>query len=480
MDMLSDRLADIKRAKCADPKIRPENKEPTLAEIEQSHILYINSSFKPFVSVAYEYSKVGAKEGRANFGKDLTFEIPMFGEFFTDMVMHFVFDALLPAAPGGVVRCAEFLGHRFTEQTLLEFNGNRLDVYDSNVMNYHYNFSVLPNQRDAWKRCVGQEIPQAGYLYQDLATDGYKEVRFISNGYQTYKTAHRNIELWIPMLFWFNKDPRLAFPSTAVSIGARNIKLKLAAADLLFDGTAGFLTPNITVSDLYVNNIFLSPGISDMFLKKVGYTLIRVYKYQVAQCSENTGELKIDELRFPTETVYVGFRPRVNLLAANRMEDWHRYYLPNSSVIPMPIAYLNPGIPPPTYLLDVGFCTLKNAVLPTSSVNMKSNAIELYKAFPSRFTTDYVPYVFSSNIHNTPEDPGIHMLNFCFRPGEYQPSAYFNFSQSREIYIGWLSAKDSLGIDIISAATPADMVVVGIALNFIVLAQDTAVLRYNL
>ena len=61
---------------------------PTLRSIEKTHILFINSSFKPFVAMAHEYSRTPPRQGKAQLGGSFSFTLPVIGEFVNDMVMY--------------------------------------------------------------------------------------------------------------------------------------------------------------------------------------------------------------------------------------------------------------------------------------------------------------------------------------------------------------------------------------------------------
>ena len=59
---------------------------PTIADIEQTHVLYVNSHFKPFVSMGYEYHKIQSSCGNIALGNEITFEFQQFGDFIHDIV----------------------------------------------------------------------------------------------------------------------------------------------------------------------------------------------------------------------------------------------------------------------------------------------------------------------------------------------------------------------------------------------------------
>jgi hypothetical protein len=64
------------------------------------------------------------------------------------------------------------------------------------------------------------------------------------------------------------------------------------------------------------------------------------------------------------------------------------------------------------------------------------------------------------------------MINFCLYPGTYQPSAHINISRAREFYIQYTSS-------IISTVVNGTLIIVGIAINFLLVSDGSAVLRYS-
>ena len=81
---------------------------PTLVDIERTHILFVNSHFKPYVAIAYEYNRVRSNAGSATFNTQVTFSIPQFGDFFADMVVNTTLEqtsatqGVVPALPAAI------------------------------------------------------------------------------------------------------------------------------------------------------------------------------------------------------------------------------------------------------------------------------------------------------------------------------------------------------------------------------------------
>lgn len=74
----------------------------------------------------------------------------------------------------------------------------------------------------------------------------------------------------------------------------------------------------------------------------------------------------------------------------------------------------------------------------------------------------------------TPEDLGALMINFCLYPGTYQPSGHINVSRAREFYLEYTSDPA-----VINSTSDGVLVVLASALNFLLISDGSAVLRYS-
>jgi hypothetical protein len=471
-DLLNKRLKEIERLRCKNPAIKDST--PTLVDIERTHVLFVNSHFKPFVAVAYEYNKIGVQEGIVEFGGNITFSIPQFGDFFNDMVLNVRLTGLQAGVTSSQARYCEFLGHRLLQQTLFEVNANNLDQYSSNVYNFHYQFKVPESKRRAWKQCVGQEVPNEAYLTQNPLVDEYRELKYIVNGPQTPKAAHAvggmDVEMWIPLLFWFNLDPRLSIPSVSIPYGQRFIKMQLATLEQIAQGVPfpDITAPRISLCELYINNIFVNPEIHDIFIKRVGFSLIRVHRENITICDANSGAVLQDQLKYPIETIYMGMQPNINQAS---MENWHRYSFITDVTRTYPVAIANPAAPP-AWVLAFAPANEKHQTPTVDTLRVSTVGIDLWQTTPASFFNVYTPYMYGGNNVSSPDDKGVYMIPFNLYPGSYQPSGHINLSRTREFYINYTSS-------VVSAIVPATLYVVGIAINFLLITDGSAVLRYN-
>jgi hypothetical protein len=554
-ELLKKRLGSIKQARAAAGM---KDTTPTLLDIERTHVLFMNAHFKPFAAIGFEYHKVNPDSGGANLGSEVRFSIPQFGDFFNDMALYLKFDSAVytsdETAPNqDVIRYCDYPGERIMERVKFDVNGNPLDEYTRDVYNFHRQFVVQPNKKAGWDRLVGQETPREAYLQQVSDTQPDKRIKLsVMDGYQTGKGSHESLELMIPLLFWFNKDPRLSIPSVSIPYGQRFLNITLAkSSDLIekvtpagADGKDTGAVPDLKVAEcsLFINNIFVNPEVHDIFIKRIGFTLIRVHRMQTTRVDKDNANILLNKMKWPIETMFVAVKPTANGVD-DPLQTWHRFSKTTAATTPFDgivggrvdatavddvFSFTSePALSPVgtaaaqlaeynaiTYTTAAGAALLSAATVAADAVGADSDSvhaavaaaaegvstfgsletplidirrdsptieklsitahgIDIYKEMPGTFFHSYTPYTYGGNNISTPDDPGAHMITFCLYPGSYQPSGHVNVSRAREFYLQYWSG------GVVSSNDPADLIVVASALNFLLISDGSAVLRYS-
>lgn len=236
-----------------------------------------------------------------------------------------------------------------------------------------------------------------------------------------------------------------------------------------------------------------------MYIRRIGFSLIRVHRFQKSQLNTNEQELLQSSLKWPIETIYAGIRPSYNIDTSqnpNEYRDWHqmaRLLDRNVDVPANSLSKINPDatanpIPTSAQLVTVNSQetfsrqTYVEKVKTVSRITVSAHGIVLFNDFPGEFFADYMPWQYGGWNINTPSDEGALMINFCLYPGTYQPSGHINISRAREFYIKYVSNY----IGIAQANNPAndasptgDLLVIAIAINFLLISDGSAVLRYS-
>jgi len=633
--LLNQRIKDVM---CARKRAGKADITPTLVDIERTHMLYVNSHFKPFAAIGSEYNKVRAQSGSTTFGSGVTFSIPQFGDFFHDMVCRtrvtqfqakdlttpLQGSALFPnanatgAAVGGVpantyfnivdafgnrivtgglavgtpsavtvnyrnfVRYCEYPGHRLFKLVKFDVNGNPLDQYDTMVPVMLEKFCTAPNKRIGHDRLCGQETPLTGYgplraavvsdadvantpkgitrnssdqspqapaifgsaalptitgvsvlppssvLFQSVNKlndasivgpqyDISRELKKFVNGPQTPKPQQPGLELWHKFRFWFNDDVRLSVASVSIPFGQRFVSAELnTPAELCFEfpsiyletitdagagairtktytpifQSGGIVEPTIEKMELYINNIFVNSEIHDIYIKRVGFSLIRVYRQHTQRVNQESSDEKLlSQLKWPIEYMFVGLRPVWNIKPAptgaggvvtggnqSTWRDWHRLTrLVNATAQDPDFAETASGAPttPAGSVLNQIIPDHYYIPVPTvDSLTLTAHGITLFDGFGDMFYNAYLPFHYGGAAINTPDDPGALFVNMSLFPRSQQPSGHLNISRARETYLKWTS-------HYISSVTPADLIVVAVAINFLLVTDGSAVLRYS-
>lgn len=105
-------------------------------------------------------------------------------------------------------------------------------------------------------------------------------------------------------------------------------------------------------------------------------------------------------------------------------------------------------------------------------ITITAHGIAIYNDMPTVLFNAYQPFTFGGHNFKTPSDSGVHLITFALFPNSYQPSGHINLSRAREFYLRYTSS-------VISSTATADLIVLGSAINFLLISDGSAVLRYT-
>lgn len=457
-----------------------------IEDIEESHILYLKSQFKPYCAIGYEYNKIPISN--VILGTEIQYSIPAFGDFFSDMFFHIKIKNPIVTIPDSdeqpLYRWCDYPGEKILQRVQFNINGTTLDETYPETYNFHRQFKISKDKLTGWNKMMGQETIKECISYDinnntenSIEPLNYKSCSYIKNGYQTYKTEHGDLELIIPFLFWFNLDKSLAIPSVSIPYGQRFFNIKLAKKEQLLRAIINPTSTNSNLSnptiseliiencDLYINNLFVNPDIHDIYMKHVGFQLVRTYVYNFTTLKKQSDSILLHHLKFPIETLYMGIRPHINKISNSNvtstgnydsiidpeMDDWHKY--------------------------ELTYNTIKNNIMKEkinhiNYLGIQSNGMLIYSSLPSIFYNSYIPYTYGGTNIMTPTDSDLYMVTFNLYPGTYQPSGYINISRAREFYLIYKS-------NYINENNKADLIVIGIALRFFIIEDGRGEFRFT-
>jgi hypothetical protein len=446
--------------------------KPNINDINESHFLFIQNQYKPFVEFGFNYIKTTINS-QASYGSEIEFTIQDNGDFISDMLIHIRIDKLIARTANDRVRYADFIGHKILKKCQFVISNNVIDEYDRELYNIYYNLHTPEGKKISWLKCMGQEIPFVGTLISDPVNDTHKEVRYISNGFHTLKQNHPRLELFIPLLFWFNRDYRLVFPNHLKPYGQLKVRIELEQSQQLMGSldiindvyNQNFDIPLIQSCTLYTKHIYMNPDIQDIFISKLGFNLIRIYKKVEKILLNNDDRISIQELKFPIESLYVLFRPTINETGIDNFQTWNLNSIANLTYVKTPVIYNVGGVD----TLGINNIKYYNELPIVNAFRFEGNDSAIYGTQSVKFYDGYLPHISGQSIMSN--NNNIYYLPFTFNPQQHQPCGYFNLSKIRELYLEYSS-------DVIETYKPVKVYIYATALNFLLLSQNAATLKY--
>lgn len=489
-DYLRQRLKQIREKREAEGFANPQ---PTFVDLERTHIMYLRGAYRPYATTACEYIKVKASGDAAVLsatGGTAEFVFPIYGHFTSDIVFHVSFRDVgraNPILPSGAYadptapryRFCAYPGMRLFRRVALRSDETLIDDYTRDEVSFANKFRVGADQRVAWERGMGQAELRTAEFFNN---NGFTGVLTYKDGLQTPKFLQPSQDLWIPAQFWMCGDAANALLNDLIPNTQRTIVVDLAPlAEIIqaIDQTSGEVIPlpfdRLPLQiDLYVNNLFVNPEVHDLFATRVGFSLIRVHRRQRKMLNVSTASVWMDQLKYPAEYVYVGFRDRAN---TDDFDHWHLFGRArprtNATALLAPAAIWNSALAVCQFVCrsakETG--TLDPIV---QEFKFTAHGIDLYPTLPASFYNAYLPQrYFGGTAIVSSQDSSAYLATFCLYPGQFNPSGYYNLSAGRELYLAYRA--ESIDTD-----RPAELVVSMSALNFLVRKGDKVQLRYAL
>lgn len=472
-----DVLVDAKALADRIKKLRSGQYEDVLSAINKTNLIHVYSEYRQSIQIANEYVKHQSMK-TVNWGGDATFELTDIGHFWSDMVVNIkigsmgvdISDRDLIVTADKYFYC-DYPGVRLLESVEMTVDGNPIDKYTSDDVLFYQNFEVPPHKRTAWNRCIGQEQPKVGYKYYD--NDAVREQTFILNGPQTLRPYQPELDLWIPLQFWFNKgiENALCSGGTATTSGQRYITIKLAkVTDIVnkvkYDGTSDgveFQPPPILSCSLYVNHVIINSDIYDIFLDTIYFTVARLHHSMSVVVNNPTDSIWLNQFKYPTEHLYCGFRPLSQKVS---FDGWYKFTRFNPKSIMAPILYYRKNS---AAARVIGVPLVYDDSLPvvdSMGVSLGGKDRRLYDMTSTTFYNGFTPLRDGAIV--APDDPGMFLIQFNQKQLGNDITGFIDLSKIRNMHIDYTSS-------FIDVDNMAELVVSSRAINFLVISKTMSI-----
>jgi hypothetical protein len=345
--------------------------------------------------------------GTAAFGRKCTATISRNG----DLIHKMYLQTTLPAQTGAAsqyFKWAENVGHALIKNVEVEIGGQKIDKHYGDWLNVWSELTVTEDQREGFDRMIGADLCRAANAENGNAADA-----FAAGSSLSART------LYIPLQFWFNRNPGLALPLIALQY--HEVKIN-------FD-----LRPLTEISGHTTNGTVYAAGSGSLSSTSLWVDYIYLDTDERRRFAQVSHEYLIEQLQFTGEetvtrtskTATLNFNHPVKELVWVAQGDDH-------------IAehmYNTYGTQPKTsnddeqdgrfhdriYGDGAGGRTLN----PVSAAKLQLNGHDRF----SERGGDYFNFVQPYQHHTRTPCVGINVYSFALNPEDHQPSGTCNFSR---------------------------------------------------
>ena len=186
-------------------------------------ITWFKMVYRRYTNFAVE-SQVMYFDGDPDFGKRLTCLIPRRG----DLLGPIVLEVTLPPVyltDGTPVAYVNSLGHALIEEVSLEIGEQEIDKQTGEWMEIWSELSVPAGQRDGFNNMISRTD---GTLVPPVTVQPSTAATTVNGNYQ-----YGAVKLYVPLQFWFTKNPGLYLPLLALQYHPIRINMKLRSLQQL-------------------------------------------------------------------------------------------------------------------------------------------------------------------------------------------------------------------------------------------------------
>lgn len=475
-EQLTTRLQQI-AAKRANSVMYP-NGSADLEDINVTHNLFVSKEYRPFIPIAFLYSKGQQQPGAMLFGGTLAYSIQLTGAFIGDVYVNIVFsqcssaDAALPnSVPRDMVRYCALPAARLIKIANLYFKGVVQSSY--NRMNFiHHLHHELPKERlPTYYKMLGQEELIEGEVNPRPGFTEYKSVRKYGFGPQTFKVTQPPLSMFYPLIYWFNTNSSEVLVNRVSDTISLKFELDLVTniVEKLGSGTNGPVTyPTIDAATLYYKDIYVPREIHEMYIRRKGMQVLSTWRYQEFDIIKSTDTQLLSSSDWPIERMFLSYIPVAN---ESNYQNWYKgLVLTQQNVPELAVSLDTTLLPPATYFVDTVLASAYTEALPIQLLDIRTATIIYYDTFPADFFTHYGT--------NFDEDLQWASIGSCVVHFDYKPN-------QKNVYSGYTSTTNNTDFSIryasnyFSSINPGKLYISTRVLDTLMIDVKLLEIRYN-
>ena len=368
--------------------------------------------------------------GSADFGKRVTCTVSRNGD-----LMHRVYlQVTVPSvgvADGVQFRWLNHLGHVLIKYAEVEIGGQRIDKHYGDWMHIWNELSQEAGKKAGYANMIGN-VPALTLNTTDANN----------------ATVTPEMDLYIPLEFWFCRNPGLALPLIALQYHEVKINIEFRGASDCYDGTPT-AAPSLAAASLFVDYIYLDTDERRRFAQVSHEYLIEQVQFTGDESvSSVSNKIKLNFNHPCKELIWV-VQPDANIASTvTGGKQWFNYtdavdttdYLTGNpddpyggGLVMQPVTVANASDAGPGYPSSTGqqtgnyiqWSAKDKGFNPVFSAKLQLNGHDRFSERMGRYFNLVQPYQHHTNVPKT----GINVYSFGLKPEEHQPSGTCNMSR---------------------------------------------------
>tara|TARA_B100001250_G_scaffold84194_1_gene69538 strand:+ start:9891 stop:11294 length:1404 start_codon:yes stop_codon:yes gene_type:complete len=374
--------------------------------------------------------------GSADFGKRVTCTVSRNGDLMHRVYLQVTVPAVTANDSTSTFRWVNWLGHVLIKNVEVEIGGQRIDKHYGDWMHIWNELTQTAGHKVGYANMVGN-VPRL--------------TQFTPEGGSTPE-----VDLYIPLEFWFCRNPGLSLPLIALQYHEVKINLEFRSASECYAGSPSE-TPSLEAASLYVDYIYLDTDERRRFAQVSHEYLIEQLQFTGDESvSSVSNKIKLNFNHPCKELVWVVQKDdHVDSSKMSNGKQWFNYtdavdstWKTGTPIDPfggglvnynLQLSNLNDsaidtvgdstlsfensdGVTTGTYL---SMSEVDNGFNPVLSAKLQLNGHDRFSERLGRYFNLVQPYQHHTNVPAT----GINVYSFGLKPEEHQPSGTCNMSR---------------------------------------------------
>lgn len=415
--------------------------------IENPKITFFKTVVKRYINFAIYQTKQDFINP-VEWGSNNFLEVSKIGDLVYKMYIVFEIPEITGNDSSYIGRFTDSLGHVLIDEVSVELNSNRVDSHTGEFLEIWSQLTVPESKQRGYKEMIGMSDALCGnYYFKRPATT-----------------------LYVPLQFWFCRNPGLAFPIKAAARTVMRLLIKfkkfsevwintpeVTSFDNIFDDNSGFkLKASVLIDYIFLDqkeSVKYTYGVQEYIIEQTQMSLNN--SVSLTEIADNNRiNFQLTQMNNPVKCLFWVFQKQSNILAPTMNNDYIGNQWTNFSAVSLNPRYTKftetshlkefPNFYPcllttngkSVLNVDVltygNYSTLEPTVMKDCTITFDS--IERFQRLPAKFFNTVQPY---ESFRRIPDSTGIYVYSFALNSDSFEPSGVYTFSGLNDIRISF-------------------------------------------